>query len=350
MDRFWKYKVDHIIFWVTTVGFHMSTKAYLINKAGFDQFLVEVIVRNALLAILIYVNLLLLIPRFSQKKSAALNILFIAGSLTMYVLLKNAHDVYLTGYILGDQSRQYFFSNSYYNLSIGIFYLAFSIALHLSKEWYFQQELIRKMEFDKLNAELEYLKAQINPHFVFNSINTIYFQIDKHNIAARESLSSFSEILRYQLYECNGKEIVIEKEISYLKNYVELQRMRKDKNYDISFIENGEVKGFAIAPLLLIPFVENAFKHVSHHSGKNEVRISIDKQENKFRFSVFNTKENLSRNQDHTGIGLKNVKRRLELLYKDRHQLEINNGTDSFEVKLELQITPLKYRNSNSLA
>jgi LytS/YehU family sensor histidine kinase len=233
------------------------------------------------------------------------------------------------------------FSNSYYNFSIGLFYLAFSIALHLSKQWYFQQEILRRMAFERVNAELEYLKAQINPHFVFNSINTIYFQIDKQNTAARESLSAFSEILRYQLYECNGKEIVIEKEINYLKNYVELQRMRKDKNYRISFVENSDIKGFTIAPLLLIPFVENAFKHVSHNSGENEVRIHISRTEDNFHLSVFNTKERKVNNQEHSpvGIGLRNVKRRLELLYENRHELVIDDRPDSFEVSLALVIS-----------
>ena len=103
-------------------------------------------------------------------------------------------------------------------------------------------ELIRKIELEKLNTELEYLKAQINPHFLFNSLNTVFFQIDKQNTAARETLSKFSDMLRYQLYECNGKEIAIEKEIQYLKNYVELQRLRKDEHHDIQFTFSEELK------------------------------------------------------------------------------------------------------------
>ena len=338
MNRFWKYKLDHVIFWTATVGFHMFTRADMIGEAGFGQFIIEIIVRNGLLAMLIYFNLLVVIPRFAQQKDVITNSILVFLSLGCYVLLKNAHDVYLNGYVLGDESRRHFFYTAYYNFSIALFYFAFSVALHLSKEWYFQQELIRKMEFEKVNAELEYLKAQINPHFVFNSINTIYFQIDKRNVAARGSLSAFSEILRYQLYECNGKEIVIEKEINYLKNYVELQRMRKDTNYDISFDEQGEIKGFTIAPLLLIPFVENAFKHVSHHQGKNEIRIQISRHDNHFNLSVFNTKERNGAINAHTGIGLKNVKRRLELLYKEQHKLEVHNHPDSFEVNLALKI------------
>ena len=339
MNRFWKYKFDHVIFWTATVGFHLFTKMDMIHEAGFDQFLLEIIIRNGLLAILIYLNLLVLIPRYAQQKKIIAYAGLLIVALGLYALLKNSHDVYLNGYVLGDESRRSLFYNTYYNFSIAIFYLAFSIALQLSKAWYFQRELIRKMEVEKLSSELEYLKAQINPHFVFNSINTIYFQIDKQNIHARESLSAFSEMLRYQLYECNGNEIAIEKEIMYLKNYIALQRMRKDENYNISFVVGEDLKGFTISPLLLIPFVENAFKHVSHYPHENEVRIRIGKHENNVELSVFNTKESKTIMNGHTGIGLKNVKRRLELLYKNRHELVIDNRTDSYQVNLFLRIT-----------
>lgn len=339
MNRFWKHKFDHAIFWTATIGFHMFTKMDMIHEAGFDQFLLEIITRNGLLAILIYLNLLVLIPRYAQRKKFIAYTGLLIVALGLYALLKNSHDVYLNGYVLGDEGRRSLFYNTYYNFSIAIFYLAFSIALQLSKAWYFQRELIRKMEVEKLSSELEYLKAQINPHFVFNSINTIYFQIDKQNIHARESLSAFSEMLRYQLYECNGNEIAIEKEIIYLKNYIALQRMRKDENYNIYFVAGEDLKGFTISPLLLIPFVENAFKHVSHYPHKNEVRIRIGKHENNVELSVFNTKERKTIMNGHTGIGLKNVKRRLELLYKNRHKLVIDNRTDSYQVNLSLRIT-----------
>ena len=338
MDYFWKYKFDHIIFWAATIGFHMYTRFDMVQQVGFDQFALEVVVRNGLLALLIYANLLVLIPRYAQERKVITYVLLLMLSLGVYVMLKNAHDVYLNGFVLGDESRQFLFYNSYYNFSIAIFYLAFGVALYLSKAWYFQRELIRKMEVEKLSSELEYLKAQINPHFVFNSINTIYFQIDKQNIHARESLSAFSEMLRYQLYECNGYEIPIEKEIIYLKNYVGLQRMRKDENYNISLIIDEDLKGFNISPLLLIPFVENAFKHVSHHPNKNQVRIAIGKHKNNLEFSVFNTKEAKTHTNGYAGIGLKNAKRRLELLYKDRHKLMIDNGLDCYEINLSLQI------------
>lgn len=339
MNPFWRYKVDHLIFWAVTVAFHAYTRVELVQHAGLYPFLIEIIIRNGLLALLIYSNWLFLIPRYATQKRVVSYVLLLFTSLILYTLLKNIHDVYLSSSLTGMESRAAFFTNTYYNFSIGLFYLAFHSALQLSKEWYFQKELIRKMELEKLSSELEYLKAQINPHFVFNSINTIYFQIDKNNTAARESLSAFSEMLRYQLYECNGKEIPIEKEIVYLKNYVALQRSRKDENYSITFEIEENMKGFTISPLLFIPFVENAFKHVSHLPHANEVRIHLKKLENTIELIVFNTKESKAMMNEHAGIGLNNVKRRLELLYKDRHELVINDQNDSYEVRLVLRLT-----------
>ena len=337
MDRFWKHKLDHLLFWAATVGFHAFTKVRLIDEAGAGNFLLEIVVRNGLLALLIYCNLLVLIPKFAARKRILAYTLLLSLTLALYVGLKNAHDLYLYGYVLHGVAQWSFFTNTYYNFSIAVFYLAFSIALALSKAWYFQKELIRKMEVERLNAELEYLKAQINPHFVFNSINTIYFQIDRSNELARQSLSDFSDMLRYQLYECNGNKIPIEKEIKYIKSYVAMQRMRKDENYNIVFSESPDVKGFSISPLLLIPFVENAFKHVSH-SGKNEIRINLGRVDNSFRLSVFNTKEKAAVNGTHNGIGLKNARRRLDLLYGGRHELVIQDRPEDFEVHLSLRI------------
>jgi LytS/YehU family sensor histidine kinase len=263
---------------------------------------------------------------------------FLIIDFSLYVFGKNAHDVYLYGYVVGDPEKQFFFYNTFYNLSIAIFYMAFAVALQLSREWYEQREHIRKIEIEKLNTELDYLKAQINPHFLFNSINTIYFQIDKQNSTARKTLSAFSEMLRYQLYDCNGHEIDVEKEIAYLKNYVDLQRHRKDGNYKIIF-EHQDVKGFRIAPLLLIPFVENAFKHVSHFLTSNEITIRLHRQNGSFFVDITNTCDMSAQKINSAGgIGLKNAGRRLELLYPSRYNLDIKTEAEVFAVKLELKL------------
>ncbi|MCK6616901.1 MAG: histidine kinase [Cyclobacteriaceae bacterium] len=339
MERFFRYKLDHVIFWLLTIFFHGYTRLNVLKEAGPVHFTLELIIRNGLLAMAIYFTLLVIVPRFTKRRNFIISVGLILLTLVVYVACKNAHDVYLYGYGLNSPAKQSFFNHSLYNLSIVIFYLTFAVTLYLSKQWYQQQTLLRKIELEKLNTELEYLKAQINPHFLFNSINTIYFMIDKQNKEARETLTSFSDMLRYQLYECNGAEIAIEKEITYLKNYVDLQRLRKDDNYQIVFRYSPDLKNFTIAPLLLIPFVENAFKHVSHFADKpNTIEIDLDKKGNSFYLNIANTTEGIKPATENSGIGLKNVTRRLELLYPGRYNLVIGETPDRFHVSLELKL------------
>jgi two-component system LytT family sensor kinase len=305
MNLFFRYRLDHILFWVLTVFFHGYTRVWLIDQEGLGQFILELFVRNGLLAVVIYVNLLVIIPRLISSKKVLSTSLLLMASLAFYVLVKNAHDQYLYGQLI----RPNFLQNSLYNASIVVFYLAFASALYLSKQWFVQRDLIRKIELDKQNA------------------------------AARETLSKFSDMLRYQLYECNSHEIPVEKELNYLKNYVELQRLRKDEHYTIQLSCSEELTHFSLPPLLLLPLVENAFKHVSHFSdNENLIKIDLDKKGQFFRFSVVNTKDNVLPKSENGGIGLKNVKRRLELLYKDRYLLDVIDTIDRFEVNLELKI------------
>lgn len=303
------------------------------------QFILEVMLRNVLLAGAIYSVLHFVIPNLATGKKIFKSITVLLGTILLYILLKNSHDLYLYGTVLNDSERKSFYFNSLYNFSIVLFYLAFASALHLSKAWYLQQELIRKLEVEKLSTELEYLRAQINPHFLFNSINTIYFQIDKQNNAARETLNKFSDMLRYQLYECNPDKIEIEKEIKYLDGYVNLQCLRMSENYEISFVCSENLNHFSIPPLLLIPFVENAFKHVSSWADKkNQITIHLSSDKGLFNFSTINTIDKSISAITNGGIGLKNVRRRLELLYGDKFTLDLKKTSDTFYVNLQLPI------------
>ena len=255
-----------------------------------------------------------------------------------YITLMNLHNSYVYNLIGGKSSG--IWQNSFYNLSIALFYMAFSVALQLSKEWFFQREQLRLMEIEKLNAELEYLKLQINPHFLFNSLNTIYFQIEKTNGLARDTLLKFSDLLRYPLYECNGKEVKLEKELQYLRNYFDLQRLRKEEHYNVTFdcaISDGHQ---TLAPLLLVPFVENAFKHVSHFSDRpNEIRISISRKLKDLEMKVFNTKDDsIEKKTGAGGIGLKNVRRRLEIMYGKDFSLEVRESVHAYEIHLKIPL------------
>jgi len=154
------------------------------------------------------------------------------------------------------------------------------------------QRRMGEMAKENAEAELNFLKSQINPHFVFNSLNSVYFLIDKQNNDARDALHKFSDMLRYQLYECNGNKTTVDKEITYLLDYIDLQRLRRDENSKIFVNFSDDIKGLSIEPLLLIPFVENAFKHLSHFSDKNnEVHIALTKENDMIKFTVVNTIE-----------------------------------------------------------
>ncbi len=337
MQKFWKYRVDHILFWIVTIGFHIYTKAYLVEFVGWGQFLLEIVIRNALLALIIYANFEYLIPVFAQSKKFLLYAIGLVVCFGFYVIVKNTHDYYLT--VFTGKPALPFWRYSFYNFSIAMFYMAFSLALFLSKEWYFQRERLRQLEVEKLNTELEYLKSQINPHFLFNSLNTIFFQIDKTNQNARNTLTKFSDMLRFQLYECNGHEMVLEKEIHYLRNYVDLQRLRRDDKYQIDFETQGDSREFTCAPLLLMPLVENAFKYLSHFpEGNNRVSITIRNDDQAMEAKIINTKEiRMLEKKEVGGIGLKNLRRRLELQYPGTHELEINDGKTEFEVILRIK-------------
>ena len=206
------------------------------------------------------------------------------------------------------------------------------------------------LQKEKAKTELDFLKAQINPHFIFNYLNTIYFQINKENQTARTTLLKFSELLRYQLYECNTEKISIEKEVAYLENYIDLQRLRYSENYKIDFQKGSSVASsfamtsthFEIPPLIVVPFVENAFKYVSNYPDKlNEIEIKLDRDAAFFTCYVRNTTEPMREKMPtvNGGIGLQNVKRRLDLLYQPNDfELTIEESEGFFKVFLKLKI------------
>ncbi len=243
--------------------------------------------------------------------------------------------------ILGNVIKNIGVKQLVYNNFVTQFFLVLaSLALKSAVDYIRLQKRMAEVAKEKAEAELAFLKAQINPHFLFNSLNAVYFLIDKQNAQAREALHKFSEMLRYQLYECSDSRIPIEKEIGFLKDYVGLQQLRLNDNTSIQFSTAKEVSGFSIEPLLLIPFVENSFKHLSHFENgrRNEVQIKLARQNGSMFFSVFNTTEQKVQSKESGGIGLVNVQKRLALLYPGKHQLETKEIDGWFGVELNLSL------------
>jgi len=335
---FYKYRLEHVIFWIITIVFFIYSRIDLIERGGWSQFLLEIFIRNALLIFICYANILWLIPRLFQTKKYVPFVGFVFLLLIFYACSKSLHDAYLNEHLIKGVKKS-FLQNAYYNFSIALFYVCITMGLELSKEWFIQRDYLQKIKIENLNSEINYLKAQINPHFLFNSLNTLYVQIDQKNVEAKKTLEKISEMLRYQLYECNNETISMEKELEYIGNYIEIQKLRRENNCEINYFYDEKIKSSRVAPLLLIPFVENAFKHLSNFNDRaNIVRVNVKKENGNMLCTVYNTSSN-SINKNYEGIGLKNVKRRLELLYPDKHQLQIDQQDHSFEVKLSITLS-----------
>ena len=292
------------------------------------------------LMLMVYVTNYLLIPFLLYKKRYGLFVLLFIGMILtssvtkMYIIGQLAHDP--TFFNIGGNLK----ARIYDNVIPHFFLVIAGAAFKLMFDQFRLQKKMTELAKEKAEAELNFLKSQINPHFLFNSLNSVYFLIDKNNPDARKALHKFSDMLRYQLYEANGEKIPIEKEINYLQDYVHLQQLRKDENYKVQFNCSPDVKEFSIEPLLLIPFVENAFKHISHRTdGSNFVKLDMARSNGYFEFTVENSQEKgILTTEQHGGIGMNNVKRRLELLYPDTHKLNVDDKPDTFKVNLKLKI------------
>ncbi|WP_159025716.1 sensor histidine kinase, partial [Aquimarina sp. Aq78] len=223
-----------------------------------------------------------------------------------------------------------------------IFHILYSIAgfyYILKYEHKKTKKINQNLLEETYKTELKYLKAQLNPHFLFNGINSVYHLIGKNDALAKQTLLQFSGLLRYQLYE-SGTHISLEKELDYVLKYIKIEETRRGSDihleYDIQF-ENSNKK---IAPLLLIPFIENAFKHCSNHmdSSTNTIHIKIEEAGGKLHLDVTNSYDQLSNENVAGGIGLTNVQKRLSLLYPNTHQLKINKEKIHFIVDLSIRL------------
>lgn len=287
----------------------------------------------------VYFNTFYLIPEYlTQKKYAiytALVVLtvFIVTPLQVFLLwLKAAQYPDYQAYLYEEQA--------WFHLATFLFILL-STLMKIVSDWLKHQREVKELETQTMQSELRFLKSQINPHFLFNTLNNLYALTLKKSDKAPEIVVKLSEMMRYMLYECNEKWVPLYKEVNYLRNYMDLERLRQADNVAISFEVAGEVRQQQIAPLLFIPFIENSFKHgINNNIDHGFVRIALDIQEDRVHLYLENSKPSLPA-QFHKrsgGIGLVNVRRRLDLLYAGRYTLEIDDAPTTYGVSLEIQL------------
>jgi sensor histidine kinase YesM len=198
------------------------------------------------------------------------------------------------------------------------------------------QNKILETQLQIKNQELHYLKKQIHPHFLFNTLNTIYGFALKQSKDTPEIILKLSNLLDYILYQVNKPKVSLKEEVLHIKEYIELEKIRFQDTLKVSFNSDAISDDIQVAPMLLIPFVENAFKHGSLIDGFLTVEIAISLNEKEFGFSIKNTVLENDENQNIEGIGLENIKKRLSLLYKNNHQLQIENRDNWFIINLKI--------------
>ncbi|MVM30862.1 hypothetical protein GO755_12540 [Spirosoma sp. HMF4905] len=218
----------------------------------------------------------------------------------------------------------------------------FAAAIKLVKIWYLKQQAYEQIDKEKLQAELQLLKSQVHPHFLFNTLNNLYALTLHKSDHSPAVVLKLSDLLSYMLYECNASEVPLQKEIAFMRNYIGLEQLRYGDRLDMSITISGNYLDKLIAPLLLIPFLENAFKHgTSEQLEQAWMHIDLSVQGNQLKFKVINSRESNSDTGTHIGgIGLQNVQKRLNLLYPGRHELRIVPEEETFMVALTLELAP----------
>jgi sensor histidine kinase YesM len=298
----------------------------------------------------VYFTIYFLLPRFLVRKKYGQFILWFLVSALAIVFIERSYAM-LVGHLAPhwDLVPMIFELITFFVYIYLFVFLA--VIIKLSKSWYQNMVKSQKLEKEKLQtelklreAELKLLKAQNHPHFLFNTLNNLYGLTLEKSEKAPEVVLKLSAILDYMLYDCNEPRVSLKKEIRHIENYIALEKLRYDDTLDIDFDVQGEVHQQMIAPLLLLPFVENSFKHGTSSLLNNPwIKIRLTMNTRILTFHISNSKvsdEGSSPSSYKEGIGLKNVTERIEKTYPDRYMLNIDDQPDRFSVNLELTLEP----------
>jgi len=337
-QMFAKKRTTYLLFFVAYIGALVVEKPVYAGATVLDCFsyLGTIFTHLTLFGLLILTNRSFLIPNLLEKKFFGAYASALIGLIFLYATSMNHYNSFIHEIIFHDPMTPT--SGGYWdNLIYGTCCTVITSMLYVTQKWAEQQEQVKNSQINQLQTELKYLRLQINPHFLFNGLNTVYGSIDMGNSLARNMLVQFSDLLRYNLYEADVDLISIEKEIKHLRNYVALQKARSNDNMEVTLdihCEDGTAK---VAPLIFMAFVENAFKYVSRDDNAiNRVLISLTQKPGKINFVCENTYDEGETSPG--GIGLINATRRLELLYKDLYQLDIKNENNVYRVNLTLTL------------
>ena len=338
-------RLSHILFWLGYLAYFSLQYGY-VRSDYLQSFLQQCVFLPVILAA-VYFNIYFLIPKYLLTKKYKQFFPYFFSSAFIFVTALRVITKYISPALFFSPEIQaqyaaiplfhplYILSHTFTIYST-VFIAAF---IKLVKQWFADQQKHQKLVQEKLEAELKYLKAQINPHVLFNLLNNLYGLSLAGSKETPGMILKLSSLLNYMLYECNSTYIQLDKEVTLLRDFIALEKLRYGERLELNFTINGNTAGVKIAPLILFPIVENSFKHgVGKEIENSWINIDLTVNDKELFFVVSNNKsEDVEESGNNNGIGLKNIKRQLELLYDDKFNLEINDNNSKFIVKLTLQ-------------
>ncbi len=342
LDRIYEFlsrrSVYHTLFWLV-VYCALVLLDYRQN-GDFSMAITNEMVNLLFYMVIAYINLLYLIPRLMARSVPIYLVMMVAACAVITPIQVMALYLKFYGKIdfqqaLLEQQTSLLFGN----ISMALL----TTVLRVIMDWWRYQQEKQELLTRTMQSELRFLKSQINPHFLFNTLNNLYALTLKKSDRAPDIVLKLSEIMRYMLYECNEKQVLLSKEIHYMNNYLDLERLRLPKDAAVTFEARGRVTDQMVAPLMFVPFVENSFKHgLNHHiNGGGYVHIRLSVSGDDLEFEIENSKTEHLPQMSHPrsgGIGLANVRQRLQMLYPESHELTIQNEPDRYVVTLHLSL------------
>ncbi|HZY82813.1 MAG TPA: histidine kinase [Cyclobacteriaceae bacterium] len=330
---------QHVFFWTCIYFFDVFVFGW--DTQNYRLFFKMVTFEMPGQMLLAYVMMYGCIPLFFNKKYIAVVVLFVA---TFILCSFSAHALmfYFSNYYQNTSPGTTLFSSS--KLLVRGFYLfanaAIAVIIKLTKMWYLNELRLGETQHIRLESELKMLKDQINPHFMFNTLNNLYGLVERNPRHAQEMILGLSRILHYMLHESNHPIVPLRKEMDCIRDYIELEKIRYPGNLSVSMNQEKGTECLGIVPLVIFPFVENSFKHgASETIDMAWINIDCSVYKNDFVFKIENTKNMLPHDLPNPGgIGLNNVRRRLELIYGDDHTLQIIDGHDTYLVVLKIKL------------
>jgi len=294
-----------------------------------------------------YLTVYFLIPKYLLRKKYLYFALLFFGAAIVFILMQRAVLLFITYPVLFPDYKkpESFIKFNYVFTFFNIYVMpAIFASVKLFEYWYMNQKRNQELEKEKMESELKFLKSQIHPHFLFNTLNNLYaLTLDKSD-KAPEVVVKLSDLLSYMLYECNAAEVPLEKEVQLLQDYLALEKIRYYDDLNINLDIQGRINRKYIAPLILLPFVENGFKHgLSKQIHHPWINITLNIEDYLLNFTVENnspSEEKADLTGYTEGIGLKNVRRRLDLIYGNQHTLEIADEEGIFRIKLRIKLHP----------